>query len=205
MPPTPKHPLLTPGAPFVLLDDAGPDGGEGARLYRDAVEIVVARRPGEVAPALARIDALVAEGRTLAGYLAYEAALALEPRLAPLAEGRICADGPLVWFGAFAECQRLGAGEVAAWLAENRRGEGAASIGPLDPCLSPGGYARAFAALHAGIVAGDIYQANLTFPLAGSWRGDPLALYAALRARGGGRHAAADEGHAPTGRHRAGG
>ena len=189
MPPTPKHPLLTPGAPFVLLDDAsvGASGEGRARLYRDAVEIVVARRPEEVAGALARIDALLGEGRYLAGYLAYEAALALEPRLAPLAEGRIGADGPLVWFGAFAECHRLGAGEVAAWLAENQRGA-AASIGPLDPCLSPGGYARAFAALHAGIVAGDIYQANLTFPLAGSWRGDPLALYASLRERGGGKH-----------------
>ena len=31
------------------------------------------------------------------------------------------------------------------------------------------------------IAAGDIYQANLTFPLAGSFRGDPLALYAAIR------------------------
>jgi para-aminobenzoate synthetase component 1 len=32
------------------------------------------------------------------------------------------------------------------------------------------------------IQAGDIYQANLTFPLAGSYHGDPLALYAAVRA-----------------------
>jgi para-aminobenzoate synthetase/4-amino-4-deoxychorismate lyase len=31
------------------------------------------------------------------------------------------------------------------------------------------------------IQAGDIYQANLTFPLAGTWSGDPIALYAALR------------------------
>jgi para-aminobenzoate synthetase/4-amino-4-deoxychorismate lyase len=35
--------------------------------------------------------------------------------------------------------------------------------------------------LSEAIRAGDIYQANLTFPLAGSWRGDPLALYAAIR------------------------
>jgi para-aminobenzoate synthetase/4-amino-4-deoxychorismate lyase len=31
------------------------------------------------------------------------------------------------------------------------------------------------------IAAGDIYQANLTFPLAGAFRGEPLALYAAVR------------------------
>ena len=54
-------------------------------------------------------------------------------------------------------------------------------IGPLEPQLSPGGYSKAFAALQEAITAGDIYQANLTFPLSGSWRGDPLALYAAIR------------------------
>ena len=37
-----------------------------------------------------------------------------------------------------------------------------------------GGYAEAFAALREGIHAGDIYQANLTYMLAGSYRGDPV-------------------------------
>ncbi|MFA7588628.1 MAG: aminodeoxychorismate synthase component I, partial [Novosphingobium sp.] len=57
----------------------------------------------------------------------------------------------------------------------------APTIGPLEQQMSPGGYARTFDALHEAIGAGDIYQANLTFPLAGSYRGDPLALYAAIR------------------------
>jgi para-aminobenzoate synthetase/4-amino-4-deoxychorismate lyase len=51
----------------------------------------------------------------------------------------------------------------------------------MEPQLSPGGYAAAFAALKQAIHAGDIYQANLTYPLAGSFRGDPVGLYAALR------------------------
>ena len=72
-------------APFVLLDDARSEGASPARLYRDPLEIVVARRPGEVAPALARIETLAGEGRALAGYVAYEAGLALEPRLVALA------------------------------------------------------------------------------------------------------------------------
>ena len=193
MPPASSHNPLPPGAPFVLLDDASTGGKpEGARLYRDPLELVVARGPDEVEAALLRLDALRGEGRHLAGYFAYEAGLALEPRLAPLAERRCGADGPLVWFGAFAQCQRLAGAELAAWLAEHGRGElgraGGLSIGPLDPRLSPGGYARAFEALHAAIIAGEIYQANLTFPLAGRWRGDPLALYASLRERGGGAH-----------------
>ena len=69
---------------------------------------------------------------------------------------------------------------MPAWLAE-QAGPAPASIGPLEPQLSTGGYLAAFATLREAIHAGDIYQANLTFPLAGSWRGDPLALYAALR------------------------
>ncbi|MFN7159759.1 MAG: aminodeoxychorismate synthase component I, partial [Erythrobacter cryptus] len=56
--------------------------------------------------------------------------------------------------------------------------------GPLTPQLSPGGYGEAFAALKAAIHAGDIYQANLTYALAGSFRGDPRAIYAALRGVG---------------------
>ena len=168
-------------APFILLDDARSEGASPARLYRNPREIVVARRPEEVAPALARIEALAREGHALAGMIAYEAGLALEPKLAPLAARRSGAGGPLVWFGAFAGWEEIAADAVPAWLADNAAQGVATSIGPLDPQLSTGGYLAAFAALREAIHAGDIYQANLTFQLAGSWRGDPLALYAALR------------------------
>ena len=167
-------------APFLLLDDARPDGASPARLYQNPREVVVARRVEDVLAALERIEALRRDGAQLAGYLAYEAGLALEPRLAPLAAQRSGAAGPLVWFGAFESYRELARTEVPAWLAE-QSGPGAASVGPLDPQLSPGGYAKAFATLQGAIAAGDIYQANLTFRLAGSYRGDPLALYAAAR------------------------
>ncbi|MFA7603593.1 MAG: aminodeoxychorismate synthase component I [Novosphingobium sp.] len=166
--------------PFILLDDARAEGASDARLYRDPGEVVVARQPEEVAPALARIEALNRQGRALAGYLAYEAGLALEPRLAPFAAARAGAAGPLVWFGAFDGWETIPAAQVPAWLAAHARGP-RGTIGPAEPQLSFGGYARAFAALRDAIRAGDIYQANLTFPLAASWRGDPLALYAAIR------------------------
>jgi para-aminobenzoate synthetase/4-amino-4-deoxychorismate lyase len=165
-------------APFVLLDDARFEGASPARLYREPSEIVVARRPEEVAGALARIEALHAEGRDLAGFIAYEAGLALEPKLVHLA--RSGANGPLLWFGAFDGYQTIPSGAVADWLADNAASAKAA-IGPLDPQVSAGAYAAAFARLHDAILAGDIYQANLTIPLAGRWHGDPLALYAALR------------------------
>ncbi len=167
-------------APFILLDDARPSGAGAARLYRDPAVVVVARRPGDVEPALQRIAELSREGYALAGYLAYEAGLALEPRLLPLAEARCGADGPLLWFGAFAGYETIASRDVPQWLAA-RATTAQAAIGPLEPQLSPAGHAAAFAALQEAIRAGDIYQANLSFPLAGSWRGDPLALYAALR------------------------
>lgn len=166
--------------PFVLLDDARPGGASVARLYQAPREVVVARRVEEVEPALARIEALRAEGLSLAGTFAYEAGLALEPRLAPLAAARSGAAGPLVWFGAFDGYTEIAPGDVPGWLSAEAKGPFGA-IEPMQPQLSPGGYARAFAALQEAISAGDIYQANLTFPLAGSWRGDPLALYAAIR------------------------
>ena len=166
--------------PFILLDDARPEGASEARLYRGAKEIIVARRAADVAPALERIDALRREGCDLVGYLGYEAGLALEERLSPLADARTGAMGPLVWFGAFDGYEPIAAQDVPAWLSAHAQ-PGIAQLGPLEPQLSPGGYAAAFSALQEAIAAGDIYQANLTFPLAAAFRGDPLALYAAMR------------------------
>jgi para-aminobenzoate synthetase / 4-amino-4-deoxychorismate lyase len=167
--------------PFVLLDDARAEGASDAQLFEDPAKVFVARRPEEVIPVLEAADAARrASGGTLAGYLAYEAGLALEPKLLPLAEARAGAAGPLVWFGLFNSVLRIPPAEVPQWLAE-RGGAGPASIGPLDPQISTGGYLDAFAALAEAIHAGDIYQANLTMPLAGAAFGDPLAIYAAIR------------------------
>jgi len=166
--------------PFVLLDDARASGAVDAHVYDAPRQIFVARRADEVADVMAAADAArQAEGGTLAGYIAYEAGLALEPKLRGLADARSGAAGPLVWLGLFDDVQILPADTVPDWLAA--RSKGTASLGPLDPQLSPGGYEQAFNALQEAIQAGDIYQANLTLPLAGSYRGDPIALYAALR------------------------
>jgi len=85
----------------------------------------------------------------------------------------------LLWFGAFTGYTEIAAPDVPAWLSDN--GSGPARIGPLDPALSAGAYGKVFGELQEAIAAGDIYQANLTFPLTGTWRGEPLAIYAALR------------------------
>lgn len=167
-------------APFVLLDDARAGRAAQAHLYEDATAVFVAHRADEVEQVLEAARAAQAEnGGTLAGYLAYEAGLAIEPKLAPLAAARTGAAGPLAWFGLFASETVMKPGEVPGWLAA--RTQGIATLGPLDPQVSQGAYDEAFVALQEAIRAGDIYQANLTLPLAGGYSGDPVALYAALR------------------------
>ncbi len=173
-----KGPVMA--QPFVLLDDARAAGASEARVYRAPVEVVVARRPEDVLTALARIEELNEAGYELAGYFGYEAGLAIEPKLAPLAAPRTGAGGPLLWFGAFTGFEAIPSAQVPEWLAQEG-GDGPVSVGPMQPQISPGGYLRAFDALEQAISAGDIYQANLTYPLAGSWSGNPLALYRAIR------------------------
>jgi para-aminobenzoate synthetase / 4-amino-4-deoxychorismate lyase len=167
--------------PFVLLDDArAGDTGAVALLYEAPQALFVATRPEDVDSVLAAAEAArAAGGGSLAGYIAYEAGLALEPKLAGLAAARSGAAGPLLWLGLFGAPKRIAAAAVPAWLAS--RAEGNGTIGPMESQLSPGGYVAAFERLREAIHAGDIYQANLTYALAGSFRGDPVGLYATLR------------------------
>ncbi|MBC2670269.1 aminodeoxychorismate synthase component I [Novosphingobium piscinae] len=170
--------------PFVLLDDARPGQPSPARLYRAPQSVVVARRPDELPAALARLDRLHDAGLHLAGTFAYEAGLALEPRLAARAAPRSGAAGPLLWFGAFTGYAEIAPEAMGDWLAQGTAGR-AATVGPLDPALAAGAYLSAFTTMREAITAGDIYQGNLTFPLVGAYQGDPLALYARLRPAGG--------------------
>lgn len=163
-------------APFVLLDDARPGAGS-ARLYTAPVRVVVAHRADEVAPALAALDVARAEGLHAAGYIAYEAGHALEPRLAGLSQAD--GDAPLLWFGLFEAVEHLAPDAVAERLPD----PAGAWVGRPTPRISRSDYDAAFVRVHDWIEAGDIYQANLTFRAAVKVAGDPLAAYSAIRSR----------------------
>src|SRR3546814_14409374 len=77
--------LSGPPAPFILFDDARPEGAGEARLYTDPVEVVTAHAPEAVGDALDRIASAGQRGLHAAGTIAYEAGYALEPRLTRLA------------------------------------------------------------------------------------------------------------------------
>ena len=145
--------------------DHGPGGGPCA--FAQADRLIVAHEAGEVPAALAAMDTARAQGYWLAGFASYELGYALEPRLAPLMPGKRRL--PLLQFGVYDAPQ--GARPLAP---------GAARLGPIRPEWDAHRHARAFDAVHGLIGAGDIYQANLTFPLSLEASGTAQALYAAL-------------------------
>ena len=166
---------------FVLFDDARVDGAGPARLYADPVEIVTADRLEDVAPALDILRGARRRGLQAAGFLAYEAGLALEARLAGLApRTNVGSRLPLVWFGLFRDYETL---RIADLLPDSA----GAWAGAPRPRIGYPAYVDAFGRVRDLIAAGDIYQANLSFRADVKVAGDPLALYAALRAtsRGG--------------------
>ncbi|MDI9847976.1 aminodeoxychorismate synthase component I [Rhodoblastus sp. 17X3] len=154
--------------PYCLIEDR--EAGE-TLLFAEPRAIVAAHRAEEVAGAFAALQRAVGEGFFVAGSVAYECGYALEPRLAPLL--RSCSGKPLLLFGVF------DAPRPAPSLAP----AGAAAIEALAPVWTFAEYEKRFAACRDYIAAGDVYQINLTFPLAGAWRGTPLDLYRILRAR----------------------
>ena len=163
-------PYAPPAEPYVLLDDARA-GGAPARLYRNPAAVIAAHTVAEVGPALDRVRAGIAAGRHAAGYLAYEAGFAFEPRAG------VVPDGPLLWFGLFDSYEEIA--DVPAALPD----PAGAWVGTPQPCVTRDAYDAMLARVLALIAAGDIYQANLTFRATVAVAGDPLALYAAIRGR----------------------
>jgi para-aminobenzoate synthetase/4-amino-4-deoxychorismate lyase len=154
------------GEPFVLLDFPG-----GARLYRNAVEVVEARSPEAVEAALARL-----ERRHAAGFIGYEAGHALERKLAPGAQEAPAGEPPLLWFGLFDGWEAVQPDDLlpapeGAWAGRPR------------PSVTRAEHEAAVRAAQEHILAGDIYQANLTFQAEVATAGHPMALYAAIRER----------------------
>ncbi len=157
-------------APFMLFDDARPGGA--ARLYRDPARLIVANSLDEVRPALAELRTAVRGGAHAAGYLAYEAGQALEPRLEA---GARSGNGPLLWFGLF---DGFDAPDLDALLPDPR----SSWIGAVRPRMEFTAYEAVSLQVREHLYAGDFYQANLTFGCDVPVQGAPLALYARLRA-----------------------
>ena len=144
--------------------DQGP-AGPGTR-FSAPEHVIRADEPEELPAALRALDGAIAQGCWLAGYASYELGYALEPRL----ETRMPVDRrlPLLCFGVYdapvSQPVHLGP----------------AGLGDLAPRWDEPRYTQAFDEVKRNIGKGDIYQANLTFPIDVETFGESEALYAQL-------------------------
>jgi para-aminobenzoate synthetase component 1 len=130
--------------------DHGPESGR--EKFESPRDLIVARDAAEVPDALRAMEDARAGGAWLAGYASYELGYALDPRLAPLMpEARKM---PLLSFGVYDRPEAAQSGSRTIVRPQN-----------IAPRWSATRYAQAFERLHDLIGAGDLYQANLTFPI----------------------------------------
>ncbi len=165
---------------FVLLDDVGPGlsaASRQSRLYRGWVREIVFREGDSAEAFFSAIDDALAAGQHASGFFSYEFGHTLQrlPLPAP-------APQPLARVLLFEHCEHWNRAEVERWL-QTRIAGASYGIEPPQPALSEDAFAAQVDEIRRYIEAGDTYQINLTFPLRFRVHGDPVALYAALRAR----------------------
>ncbi len=165
-----------PQQPFVWLEDSlGPGRGGPSWLFTGLVSAEQAG-DGDLHAALARLAQPT--GDWLAGWMAYEAGYALEPRLARLGSP----GAPLMWFGRFRARQRFDPAEVEAlWRYPVASAGSAETLETRDDVVSDASYANAIEQILDYIRAGDVYQVNFTLKTRGQTRLHPLMLYRHLR------------------------
>lgn len=150
-----------------VLFDRGPLGS--GSLFRDPEDIIEAWHPDEVGPALQAMEAAQQAGKWLAGSASYELGYALTPDI--FRGHRASGDEPLLRFGVFD--QVMPPTEVPAG--------NAAHLGTFTPEWCFETYKEAFDTVHEFLKSGDIYQANLTFPITATYEGCLRLLYEKLR------------------------
>lgn len=142
------------------------------RVFEDPVEVGVAASYGEVLPLLERVDEMAGRGFYAAGFLTYEAGLALDKKRAPFFRNDLPHGLPLAAFGFFRGYRE----EVIPPL-PNLRGY---SIRAKGEGLRLEEYLSDVEVLQQKIARGEIYQINYTFFRGLSLLGDPYSLYCDL-------------------------
>jgi len=152
-------------SPKILFDSFG--GGRFASSWRFSGydKTLVATQASEVIEVLNKVEQAAADGLYAAGFVAYEAASAFNPDLpySPPVEGL-----PLAWFALFHERHDVDSGTGL-------------TLSPVEVLLQPQDnpevYSRNFERIRSYIAAGDCYQVNHTFPMRGTFGGNPGELY----------------------------
>ena len=169
-----ERPSASP-RPSALIDfrSPAPDAAPLHLAFGVPRERLAAFAPAEVAPLLARVDALARAGAWCVGHLRYEAAAAFDAAFEVHAN-----DGPPRALAAFAvhDAPLAAPAAAAAWAA--------AAAGTAQASWTSGprrdAFDAAIAAIHRAIADGEVYQVNYTAPVGGALAGASGALFAAL-------------------------
>ncbi len=157
----------------VLLETARAARG---LLFAEPVEVLEARRLGDLPELFAGLERAKAAGLWAAGYLSYECGYHWEPTawggagaestLGAAVEG-VGSGLPLAWFGVYREPVRFVPERAAAGGAMEELALG----------IGPEAFAEKVAAVKGWIEAGDTYQVNLTDRVRGRFAGGAAALF----------------------------
>ncbi|WP_298260904.1 aminodeoxychorismate synthase component I [uncultured Litoreibacter sp.] len=152
-----------------VIFDSGPVAG--GTEFSAPVAQIRADTPAEAEGAFNAMQQAHSDGHWLAGYISYEFGYLTSSKLAPLLPP--VRDMPLLHFGVF----------DAPISPQPVPNDTQATLCPMQPLWDFARYAKAFQTVHDYISAGDIYQANLTFPLTSRFTGSVAQLYAQLKDR----------------------
>ncbi|MCX7009075.1 MAG: chorismate-binding protein, partial [Kiritimatiellaeota bacterium] len=163
----------------VLLQETDDTGTTQWLEFRVPHRLLIARKLGEVLPALEELDTAVKRGYWAAGFIAYEAAPAFDPALVTTHPGPL----PLLWFGLYRKRQvritpefpSLGKTDPSLFQALEKR---------WRPTVLLPEFRRAITAIRRKIADGETYQVNYSFRLRAPFRGDFGTLASALLAEG---------------------
>lgn len=161
--------MLPTTEPLVRLDGTGQGQFLHSYTFSDYQDTLIAMQASEVLPLLAEVEAATDRGWHAVGYLAYEAATAINPVLPTLPP---CPGLPLAWFALYR--QRHVASQISATPA--------ATAPQLTPRSGLDEYAAAIAAIRQYIANGECYQLNYTFPCTGQITAMAEPLYLQLLA-----------------------
>lgn len=158
---------------FALLDAPG----GGAWLFENHTRTLTVTAATDLAAQCRELEALTASGAHVVAALNYELGHLFEPRSAPIPAGELGS------FLVFSDRRLLSADALAAHL-KLLAGEPPrpAAVADFRPAMTSAMHADAVARIRDYIADGDCYQVNFTFPFSGQCLGDPVALYARLRA-----------------------
>lgn len=176
-----KAELMPVAACFALLDDASAaddPSQKRSRLYTGLVERLEAADAAAMPDFFSAIQSRLSIGQVVVGLFSYELGAAMHG-ISERPEGAAVPACALV----FQRCEHLSRSEVDQWIRDQLAAASCTDfcIDEVIAGMDASAFRSAVEKIHHYIASGDTYQVNLTFPFRLTLRGNPLALYAALR------------------------